>query len=240
MTLHQLVKFWYRVRLWKVSSHVEETYDGPPSETITVDITTPAISGGTTYVSERGVAGVTNTYEATDFFDSITEAGAAKNVDLDAGVYDSGDEGVGTPDFNATPNFTSAELNGLYSFSSTAYELEFLSYQALTSLVLCGGLYYPHIDFRTSMGFVTGDVYYRGLCSVKQGDVIADGISYLSIDLTLTFGGETFTLPAYYPDWGGEGYSDFEASGSIEAQKYWPYKAAAGTALYDEDTGELV
>ncbi len=243
MTLKQLEKFWYSVRLWKISFSGEEVFvpaEGPDI-VYSINVGMPAVSGGEIAASEGAVD---STYEVVDLYGSLAAAGAAGGPNVIAHIDSYYYVATPTPDFNTTPNFTGTELNALYSYVQEGDDpidyVTHLYYNAglgSPCLILCEGLYYPLIFFITTGGRAFRNDFFQYIQSVNFTNILYDELPVLSENISLIFGDESFSIPVYYSD---PGDSAFTLSGSIEAIKYWPYKDAAGTALYDEDTGEPV
>lgn len=185
-------------------------------------------------------------------------------------LYAQADAGGGTGQFNTSIdgvnyNFTDAQVQNFNFELSTADDAS--RYQNIVGTALLdwrtvrthGGLFYPSIvmgfsqdaeTYVAGFGTVASKVYTAGYFNsdVNQDTGVHECLSAGNVDIF----GETVPMYATTYDHtfsgagtGGSGtpipyFNSASASGSFSAVKYWPYKNAAGTALFDETTGQPV
>lgn len=249
LTFNQLVFFLFRVRLWGLNFSLtggSKNYD--------ISLASPVISGQT-YSYENatpslGYAGVVD-HDPYAMTQEMSALGQGTQCDVSS-------EGVSLPFFPAgLANYTASELNGLLSGSgykdgaggariatgsgvgltwSQAVYLEPSSSAPYDDVnivkITTGGvvIYYPFLRFN-----------WRG---AGQGGFTNQGDFPQYVAPGSTTGEATFTLNlGIYGTLSCQIYgktSDINVSASVGPAKFWPYKNAAGTALYNETTGALV
>ena len=248
-TFKQLVFFLFRVRLWKLTFSLTGG-----SKNYVISLSSPVISGQT-YSYENATpslsyAGVqdNNPYYMTQ---EMSTLGQGAQCDVSS-------EGVSLPAFSAgIANYTALELNALLSGSgardgaggtriatgsgvglrwSQAVYLEPSSSAPYDDVnivkITTGGVvtYYPFLRFNWR-GAQQGGFTNQG----EFPQFVAPGSTTGEATLTLNLGiYGTLSCQIYGKT------SDITVSALLEPVKFWPYKNAAGTALYNETTGALV
>ena len=236
LTLSQLVELFLRVQLWQVSFNVSSVttfIENGYEETFSASGSLPAITGLVGY-GFSGSAGI------EDLWGGTKESGGALygGFSVTVGVNETDILGGFNSVSGDSVNYTASELNALSGVSSydnifeqdTTSSLGVAALAGIGDWVLCsGGLYYP------SMGF-----YANG-----EGTLItstpsnANANTCGSATINLLSGAISFPIFIDGVDDAERSYSG-SASFTVSPIKYWPYKDAAGVALYDEDTGERV
>ena len=245
MSLVKLCELLFRVRLWKASINFDGTItvDVPPdSNSIPITGTgdMPMIQGKCTTETD------TLDHDQSYFYDrwaDLRESGGGILSSSDV-IVENVTDGNAIPFSGNTTNYTASELNDMLTidapYADIAITIGGQNNRGVGVVLYCDGLYYPEIGFFIRFSEILSN-------SIHLGSEDFEGSSgYDAMDatgtLTINLPSGNISIPAkssaLYLGYDIAFVGTFDIT--VTAVKYWPYKDTAGTALYDETTGELV
>jgi hypothetical protein len=170
-----------------------------------------------------------------DGWDKLKEVGGAAYSYYASSIDAYGGGTTSNAFLDDTTNYTAAELNALRTavFGSPAQNQGVGIAVYGTDLRYCAGLYYPIIIFNHIRSYPL--IYF----SSEELPESFYGIMAGTGTLTITLPSGNITVPAKaYVELSGElNALTGTLNITVTPVKYWPYKNAAGTALYNETTG---